>query len=403
MGFSPWTTKNINPAVKFVAQQSTKTMRAKSITANSVEAIQSSLQEAMTDAFSPTLAIVFTSLKDEWQQVQSLLNNQGIAIFGATTAVEFTEAGIGEAGITILLLDMDPAYFKLILNDSSQSSSYEAASAMAASAVASFTHPAFILLTTHSKTPGDEVIKGITEKAGEEVRIIGGIAGDLINLEGTVFTNNESSNHGILCLVIDEDKIDVTGIAVSGWKPLGTFKTITESEGVWVHTIDGSPAMDVVEKYVGDVRFDETDTNNIVKLTTTYPLQVTRNGSSPAMIPTLFLNKKTRAVMCSQSLAPGTTFRFSLPPDFDVIETVIESSRSVKENQLPDVDALIVFSCVGRHETLGPMMSEEIEGLASTWNEPMAGFFSMGEFGTVAGGKPEFHGTTCSWVALKEK
>jgi hypothetical protein len=33
----------------------------------------------------------------------------------------------------------------------------------------------------------------------------------------------------------------------------------------------------------------------------------------------------------------------------------------------------------------------------------MIGFFSLGEFGRVANGKLEFHGTTVSWAALKEK
>ena len=378
-------------------------MKAKSITANSVEAIQSSLQQVIADGFSPTLAIVFTSLKHEWQHVQSLLNNKGIAVFGATTATEFTENGIGDTGITLLLLDIDTNYFKIVLKDSDQSSLYEAASGIAATALGSFSNPAFILLAPHTKTPGDDIIKGIMKHAGEDVTIIGGIAGDTIKLEGTVFTNHESTGNGILCLVLDQDKIEVKGIAISGWKPLGTFKKVTKSEGLWVHTIDDQPAMDIVEKYIGNESLSENNADNIVKLNTTYPLQVTRNGSSPAMIPTLYFNKETRAVMCGQSLPEGTTFRFSLPPDFDVIDSVIESSRSVKENHLPTADALIVFSCVGRYETLGPMMSEEIEGLAGTWKKPMAGFFSLGEFGSVAGGKPEFHGTTCSWVALKEK
>ena len=378
-------------------------MKAKSITANSVEAIQSSLQQVIADGFSPTLAIVFTSLKHEWQHVQSLLNNKGIAVFGATTATEFTENGIGDTGITLLLLDIDTNYFKIVLKDSDQSSLYEAASGIAATALGSFSNPAFILLAPHTKTPGDDIIKGIMKHAGEDVTIIGGIAGDTIKLEGTVFTNHESTGNGILCLVLDQDKIEVKGIAISGWKPLGTEKKVTKSEGLWVHTIDDQPAMDIVEKYIGNESLSENNADNIVKLNTTYPLQVTRNGSSPAMIPTLYFNKETRAVMCGQSLPEGTTFRFSLPPDFDVIDSVIESSRSVKENHLPTADALIVFSCVGRYETLGPMMSEEIEGLAGTWKKPMAGFFSLGEFGSVAGGKPEFHGTTCSWVALKEK
>jgi hypothetical protein len=33
----------------------------------------------------------------------------------------------------------------------------------------------------------------------------------------------------------------------------------------------------------------------------------------------------------------------------------------------------------------------------------MIGLYSLGEFGRVANGKTEFHGTTVSWVALKEK
>ena len=75
----------------------------------------------------------------------------------------------------------------------------------------------------------------------------------------------------------------------------------------------------------------------------------------------------------------------------------------MKENNFPEADALLIFSCIGRLASLGPMVSEEIDGLAKTWNVPMAGFFTFGEFGRVDGGQPNFHGTTCSWVALKEK
>jgi len=48
------------------------------------------------------------------------------------------------------------------------------------------------------------------------------------------------------------------------------------------------------------------------------------------------------------------------------------------------------------------MLSAELDGLAATWNKPMAGFFSLGEYGKLDDTRPEFHGTTVSWVALKE-
>jgi hypothetical protein len=378
-------------------------MKAKSIEGNSTEEARNALQQSMADGYTPTLAIVFLSNKQDHRAICTLLDDAGIAIFGATTAGAFTGHGIVKTPITILLLDMDLKHFNIVLKEHKDCSPFQSAGGIAEIGLDRFSNPAFIILATLTKTPADDIIRGIIEKVGTNVTIIGGMAGDTINLEGTIFTNNRSSENGILCLVLDQDKIEVKGIAISGWKPLGTEKKVTKSEGLWIHSIDDQPAMDVVEKYTGNLTLDNNDSNNIVKLNSTYPLQVNRIGSSPAMIPTLFLNKETRAVMCGQPLPEGTTFRFSLPPDFDVIDTVVESSITVKENNLPEADALVVFSCVGRLETLGPMMSEELEGLAGTWKKPMAGFFSLGEFGSVAGGKPEFHGTTCSWMALKEK
>ncbi len=378
-------------------------MQAKSIKGKSAAEIKSVLEQSMANDFHPTLAIVFTSLNDQWLEIQAVLNKKSIAVFGATTAGDFTEHGLADTGIILLLLDINPKHFIVILKDNELNTPFVTVAEIAKTALNSFSNPAFIILATHTKTPADDIIAGIVNKVGDNATIIGGMAGNTINLQGTIFTDSTSSENGILCLVLDQDKIEVKGTAISGWKPLGTEKKVTKSEGLWIHTIDDQPAMDIVEKYIGNNSLSENDADNIVRLNTTYPLQVNRNGSSPAMIPTLFYNKETRAVMCGQPLPEGTTFRFSLPPDLDVIDTVIKSSRTVKENNLPEADALLVFSCVGRYESLGPMIAEELEGLASTWKKPMAGFFSLGEFGTVAGGKPEFHGTTCSWVALKEK
>ena len=121
------------------------------------------------------------------------------------------------------------------------------------------------------------------------------------------------------------------------------------------------------------------------------------------MRPTLLWNTEDQSVMVGGPVTEGSLFRFSLPPDLEVIDTVIESSREIKEKELPDADAMIIFSCIGRRSSLGPMLLSELDGLAATWNKPMAGFFSLGEFGKLDDSRPEFHGTTVSWVVLKEK
>jgi len=107
--------------------------------------------------------------------------------------------------------------------------------------------------------------------------------------------------------------------------------------------------------------------------------------------------------MCESDVPQGSRFRFSTPPDFDIVETVIGKAKELKDQIHAEADAMLIFSCAGRLSALGPLANSENEGLYDVWKAPMAGFFTYGEYGRAINGKQEFHSTTCSWVALKEK
>jgi hypothetical protein len=253
------------------------------------------------------------------------------------------------------------------------------------------------------KISGDELIRGLTDAAGLDIMVAGGVAGNPDDFSGIVFTNSASSKGGLLALIIDQDKVSISGLAVSGWKPVGTTKKITKSEGSWVFTIDNEPAMNVIQKYLGDEVIISTTQASLLPSDLGYPLQFERESGNAIMKPAILLNTIDKSIMIGGEVKEGDHFRFSLPPDFDVIDKVIESTRIIKEKEIPDCDVLIVFSCVGRLGTFGPLISTEIEGMASTWGKPMIGFFSLGEFGKLDKGSCEFQGTTVSWVALEEK
>ena len=374
-------------------------MQAKSINGKTTNEIKNALEKSLAAGYKPTLAFVFLTDIEEIDTVSTVLDAAGIAIFGASTSEKFTEEGIEPEGIVVLLMDMNPAHFRLVFKDYNSGSVYEAASLVGAEGKSCFDRPAFIISTADIRTPGEEVIKGLLSRAGMGVTVVGGMAGEHINFTGTVFTNQSKTNSGIISLILDEDKIDVKGVAVSGWKPVGTQKKVTKSEGNWVFTIDHEPAMNVIRKFLGT----EMLTSNKSDGLDSFPLQFQREGRPPMMRPIVQWNKEDQSVMLGTPVEEGSTFRFSLPPDLEVIDTVIESTKTIQENQLPDADAMLVFSCVGRLSSLGPMVNAEIDGLASTWNKPMAGFFSMGEYGKLDDNLPEFHGTTVCWVALKEK
>ncbi len=378
-------------------------MKAKTIIGKSPEEIQRTFAESKRDGFTPTLAFVFiTNIEDSEAMIQ-MLDKEGIAIFGASTGQKFTEEGIEPDGIVVLLLDIKTDCFRIVLKDYQTTSPYESARQAGETGTLAFKNPAFIISPVDFRIPGEDIIKGLMDTAGHHTTIIGGVAGEPDNFTGIVFTNDSSSTSGLLALIIDHDKISINGLAVSGWKPAGIEKKITKSDGSWVYTIDNEPDMDVIQKFLGSEISINKPTEGLVRLDSTYPLQLQRASGTPIMKPVLLWNTADNSVMIGGQVKEGQQFRFSLPPDFDVIDTVVESTKMVKEKNMPDADALIVFSCAGRLESLGPMSSVEIERLAAIWAKPMIGFFSLGEFGKVDDSHCEFHGTTVSWVALKEK
>jgi hypothetical protein len=382
-------------------------MRAKSIKGKSSEEINNALQESMADGFRPTLAIVFLSIGQDPQVISVLFDKVSVAVFGTITPGEFSDDGVDAGYAVILMLDINPAYFRIAweeIQETSYENTFEKASQIAMLGLHSFQNPAYIILASNLNSKGEALLEGMVAVIGEDITLIGGISADpAIYHGGKVFTNTRQSLHGIASLIIDQDKVSVEGMAVSGWKPVGTTKTVTKSEDNWVFTIDDQPALDMLIKYTG-ATIDLNDSQDLYnQIGQSYPLQVIRLKGSPTMKPPLLYNRANRAIMCGGDVPQGSQIRFSLPPDFDVVETVIESARDLKNESLPEADAMLVFSCIGRLQSLGPMARQEIRGLHEVWNAPLAGFFSLGEFGTLQGGVADFHGSTCSWVALKEK
>ncbi len=380
-------------------------MKANSIKGNSEKEIKTALDELIAEGFKPTLAIVFISIKQDREAVAAMLDDEGIQVFGATTGGEFIDGDIEAGSIAILLLNMKASCFKILIEDVHQKDPAVVARAMAETAVAQFKNPAFILsYGVHVETGleiGESVVRGIEDVAGKNVSIWGGVAGDDFEFKKTfVFNNQQSYNQAILMLVLDADKITVRGQAASGWKPVGTEKIITKTVDSWLHTIDNQPAADMVLKYMGmSLTKEQAETFN--PGITVFSIQ--RNEGEPVMRSSGVFNWDNRSIAITGNIKEGDRMRLTLPPDFEMIETVSKEAAQICKDELPDADALLMFSCIGRLHEFGPMISDEINGVKKAFDVPMAGFFSYGEFGRATNGNNEFHNLTCCWVALKEK
>ena len=377
-------------------------MKAKSIQGSSTSEIKTALEQSMTDGYKPTLACVFMSVKQDRDAVSKVLDDAGIAIYGVTSNGEFTGEGISSGKIAVMLLDINPSYFHIVFEEFSEKNYRQTTRAIAKKALEKFAHPCFLIAGSNLNTDAEKLMHGFEDVLGKQVNVYGGMAGDdFAFVEQFVFTNNKSGNNGIVAIVLDEDKITIKGRATSGWKAVGTEKTVTKSVGNHVYTIDDTPVLDLVRKYGG--LENVTAENFALEHSMTLNFQLQRETGDPVLRAGLLVDWNDHSYYCSGSVPQGSKVRFTLPPDFDVIEKTIEGCEELKATEIPEADALLLFNCAGRLLAFGPLIGEEIEGIRGVWDVPIAGMFSTAELARATNGNLEMHAFTACTVALKEK
>ncbi len=361
-------------------------------------------QHCLSDGFKPTLAFVFISIKHQRDELVSLLDHHDIQIFGVTSSGEISDGEILHESISILLMDMIRSNFTILLEEYGNTDPVELAGALTKHAIQLYKNPAFIISNSISSLTeiavGEKILYSISEVAGKDAVIWGGGAGDDLRFKETfTFTNNKESNTGILMLVLDQNKVTVKGRAATGQKPVGTQKTITKVLDNWILEIDHQPAAEFMPKFMGlNLTKEEYSEVNIGLVI----LSLSKEKGEPIIRSSMGLNWENKGMAVSGRVKEGDKIRLTLPPDFEVIEEVSADARKIQSTEMPEADALLMFSCIGRLDTFGPLTKDEVNGIRSAFEVPMAGFYTYGEYGRATGGDNEFHNMTCCWVALKE-
>ena len=385
-------------------------MQAKSIKGKSPEEIRTALQEAMSDGYSPTLAIVFISIKQDRKAACDLLHQYDIDVFGCTSCGEFINNHQSEGEAVILLIDLNREYYTLLLEDAENGNVDKAASLIAEKALHHFKSPAFLLTCSGvydngQYFDGDTLVTTLVRELGDDCVFFGGMAGDDWAISNSyIFTHQKESGNGIAALVFDAAKISLHGMAIHGWKPLGITRKVTKSEGNKIYSIDDKPAVEMYLKYLGMTNKNEEASFNIFKdLSIDFPFIAKRKDGETIIKSPRAIDKEDNALIMDIEMEEGSEFHFTTPPDFEISEEIISEATALKNSMEGKPDALLIFSCAGRPPVLGPLTVVENDGLANVWQLPMAGFYTYGEFGRTKNGKQHFHSGVCCWVTLKEK
>jgi len=378
-------------------------MQVKTFIANSTAEILPKITSAQSDSFQPNLAIVFCSIHFDFSEVVNIFNELKMDLVGASTAGEIVNDSLYDGIITGFLIEVDKNTYGIFSGEYEGTNPFSTCSKIGAAVRDRFDNPSVIVMSGGVTIDAEQIVYGLKDGIKREIPIYGGLAADDLQLKMTYsFSNRGVSSNGAVVLAFDSDKIELKGLATSGWEGVGMENTITHAEGNIVYTINGEPAVNAFIKYFGYFNNDSKGIE-VSEISAQYPMQIMREDGTVILRAPLMSVESNGSLVLAGGVRNGEKFRFSIAPGFEVIDQTIEEFVTWKQDVEEAPDALILFSCKGRHAALGPLVEDEIKGIYDFWKKPMVGFFTYGEIGHLKNGVCEFHNETCSLVLLRER
>jgi hypothetical protein len=252
---------------------------------------------------------------------------------------------------------------------------------------------------------GSELVAGITEAIGPHIPLTGGLAGDGSQFEETLVGANCAPQSRMVAGVgFYGSAIRIGHGSAGGWDVFGPWRTVTRSQGNVLFELDGEPALNLYERYLGDEAEGLPGTGLL------FPLQIQNpdNADHRIVRTILAVDRDKRSLMFAGDVPQGWSAQL-MRGNFDHLssgaaDAARQATEGLANGQAVNGVALLV-SCIGRRLLMGQRVSEEIEAAGAVLGTQFArlGFYSYGEISPHAvSGICEFHNQTMTITTITE-
>ena len=261
-------------------------------------------------------------------------------------------------------------------------SGYEAAHALGTALMADDLKAVFIL-SDGLKVNGSDLVKGITSVLGADVKVSGGLAGDGAHFKETyVLLDDAPQSAAITAIGLYGDHVRLSNASVGGWDEFGPKRTITRADANVLYELDGKPALDLYQRYLGE-EADQLPASGL-----TYPLLINdpENPDQPVIRTLLSVDHETRSLTFAGDVPQGWSARL-MRGQFDrLVQGASDAAQfalKTLQDETPGLEPslCLMVSCVGRHLLMGQRTQDEVQAISSVMGEAVGqiGFYSYGE------------------------
>ncbi|HXL69262.1 MAG TPA: FIST N-terminal domain-containing protein [Xanthobacteraceae bacterium] len=253
---------------------------------------------------------------------------------------------------------------------------------------------------------GSKLVAGITSIIGNDVPLTGGLAGDGARFEETLVGGDcPPKNHAVTAVGFYGSAIRIGHGTAGGWDEFGPRRSVTRSVGNVLYELDGEPALDLYERYLG-----EDEAKGLPGTGLLFPLLV-RDPARPqtALVRTILaVDREARSLTFAGDVPQGWVAQL-MRGNFDRLAAgsadAARQARAGLGGETTGDEVALLVSCIGRRLLMGQRTSDEVEaaGMELGAGMPRLGFYSYGEISPHAtSGVCELHNQTMTVTTLAE-
>jgi hypothetical protein len=253
---------------------------------------------------------------------------------------------------------------------------------------------------------GSELVAGITGVVGPKIPLTGGLAGDGAKFEETLVGADGTPRSGqVAAIGFYGAAIRIGHGSAGGWDEFGPRRRITRSTGNVLYELDGEPAFDLYERYLGP-----EDARGLPGTALLFPLLI-RDPAAPdqdVVRTVLAIDREARSMTFAGDMPEGWVAQL-MRGNFDRLAAgAADAARQARAGlgEARDQDGVAVLvSCIGRRLLMDQRIMDEVEaaGLELGSNIPRLGFYSYGEISPHgATGVCQLHNQTMTVTAITE-
>jgi hypothetical protein len=357
----------------------------------------------------PNLVLYFGSRETlseaaRYQELRALFPDA--CLMGCSTDGQICGDEIIESGINAIAIRFDATAIRTAIEtvqDPGDSRIYGEAigRALAASDLAGV-----FVLSDGLAVNGSELVAGIGLHVGD-VPISGGLAGDGSQfVETVVGLNCTPGSRKIAAIGLYGSAIKIGHGSAGGWDVFGPKRRITSAQGNVLSQLDGRPALDLYERYLGEDEIEALPGSALL-----FPLQIhdPRRPDHQLVRTVLAVDRDKRSMTFAGDMPEGWVAQL-MRGNFDRLASGAADAAQLARDSLDGEKGgdgiAVLVSCIGRKLLMGQQVVSEIEAAGSVLGSQLKriGFYSYGEITPHAtSGTCELHNQTMTITTMVER